>query len=150
MRFVIQRVSEAKVEVDGRVTGAIGLGFVVLIGVSATDDKGVADKMIRKLAGMRIFRDEEGKTNLDLNSVDGELLLISQFTLYADCKHGNRPSFTEAGPPELANEIYEYIIDELKKIFGEERVATGVFGGDMKLSLVNQGPFTVILDSADL
>lgn len=150
MRFVIQRVSEAKVEVDGRVTGAIGLGFVVLIGVSATDDKGVADKMIRKLAGMRIFRDEEGKTNMDLNSVDGELLLISQFTLYADCKHGNRPSFTEAGPPELANEIYEYIIDELKKIFGEERVATGVFGGDMKLSLVNQGPFTVILDSADL
>jgi len=148
MRFVIQRVTNASVTVDGEVCGKINKGFTVLIGMCEGDDKTTADKMIRKMLGLRIFEDENGKTNLSLNDVDGELLLISQFTLYADCKHGNRPSFTEALKPDAANEIYEYIIDECVK--AGKHVEKGIFKADMKVSLLNDGPFTVILDSEKL
>ena len=148
MKFVIQRVSEASCTVDGMITGQIKKGFCVLIGVSNDDTKEIADKMIKKLIGMRIFEDENGKTNLALNDVDGSLLLISQFTLYADCKKGNRPSFINAGNPELANHLYEYIIEECKKHI--PIVEKGIFGADMKISLINDGPFTIVLDSKDL
>ncbi len=148
MRFVIQRVTEASVTVEKEVIGQIEKGFLVLIGVSDEDTKEIADKMIKKLIGMRIFEDENGKTNLSLDQVGGELLLISQFTLYADCKKGNRPSFTKAGAPEMANELYEYIINECKK--SVKKVECGSFGADMKVSLLNDGPFTIVLDSADL
>ena len=148
MRFVIQRVTESSVSVDGKVIGQIDKGFMVLIGVSNSDTKEIADKMIKKLIGLRIFEDENGKTNLDLASVYGSLLLISQFTLYADCKHGNRPGFTNAGAPDMANELYEYIISECKK--SVPNVQTGSFGADMKVSLLNDGPFTIILDSDEI
>ena len=154
MKFVIQRVSSADVKIDGEVAGKIDKGFLVLIGVSAEDLEGdakaIADKMVKKLVNLRIFDDEEGKTNLDLNAVGGKVLLISQFTLYADCKKGNRPSFINAGAPGPAEEIYEYIIDRCKDELGSDRVERGVFGADMKVSLVNDGPFTVILDSAEI
>lgn len=145
MKFVIQRVTEASVRVDGAVVGSIDRGFVVLIGVSNEDNKEIADKMVKKLIGLRIFDDADGKTNLALKDVDGQLLLISQFTLYADCKKGNRPSFINAGNPVLANELYEYIIAECKKEIPV--VETGEFGADMKVSLCNDGPFTIVLDS---
>ena len=152
MRFVIQRVSEASVTVDAQVVGQIGKGFLVLIGVSRTDiendAKAIADKMVKKLIGLRIFEDENGKTNLDLRSVSGSLLLISQFTLYADCQKGNRPSFINAGLPEKANEIYEYIIELCRQEV--PMVETGIFGADMKVQLLNDGPFTIILDSEEL
>lgn len=135
-------------EVEGEVIGKIGQGFLVLIGVSEEDTEAIADKMIKKLIGMRIFEDAEGKTNLSLESVDGELLLVSQFTLYADCKKGNRPSFIKAGKPDLANSLYEYIIAECKKQVPV--VETGSFGADMKVELLNDGPFTILLDSAEL
>lgn len=148
MRFVIQRVTKASVSIDGEIRGAIGKGFLVLMGVGQEDDEAVADKMIKKLVNMRIFEDEQGKTNLGLKEVDGELLLISQFTLYANCRKGNRPSFTKAGEPEKANRLYEYIIEECRtRIPVVER---GEFGADMKVELCNDGPFTVILDSDDL
>lgn len=148
MKFVIQRVTEASCEVDGTITGAIQQGFCVLIGISETDTREIADKMIKKMIQMRIFADDQGKTNRSLSDVDGSLLLISQFTLYANCKKGNRPSFTEAGNPELANALYEYIIEECKKQISN--VQTGIFGADMKISLVNDGPFTIVLDSDSL
>lgn len=148
MRFVIQRVKHASVEVEGEIIGKIGQGFLVLIGVSEEDTEAIADKMIKKLIGMRIFEDAEGKTNLSLESVAGELLLVSQFTLYADCKKGNRPSFIKAGKPDLANSLYEYIIAECKKQVPV--VETGSFGADMKVELLNDGPFTILLDSAEL
>lgn len=148
MRFVIQRVTDASVTIDEKVVGKINKGFMVLIGVSKEDTKEIADKMIKKLVGMRIFDDENGKTNLGLADVGGELLLISQFTLYADCKKGNRPSFINAGAPDMANEMYEYIIDECKKSVSV--VERGVFGADMKVHLLNDGPFTVILDSDEI
>lgn len=148
MRFVIQRVIESQVEVEGKVIGKIGKGFMVLIGVSDTDTKEIADKMVKKLIGMRIFEDEEGKTNLSLEAVGGELLLISQFTLYANCKRGNRPSFIEAGNPDMANEMYEYIIAKCQESLPV--VERGEFGVDMKVSLVNDGPFTILLDSDTL
>lgn len=148
MKFVIQRVTEAKCEVEGSITGQINLGFCVLIGVAENDTEAIADKMIRKLLGMRIFADADGKTNLALKDVNGSLLLISQFTLYANCRKGNRPSFTNAGNPELANHLYEYIIEECRKQI--LNVQTGIFGADMKISLTNDGPFTIILDSDDL
>ena len=148
MRFVIQRVKEASVTVDGNVIGAIGRGFMVLIGVCQEDTRETADKMIRKMINMRIFQDENDKTNLALSDVDGELLLVSQFTLYADCHKGNRPSFIKAGSPDLANEIYEYIISECRKQV--PKVEKGEFGADMKVSLINDGPFTIVLDSKDL
>lgn len=147
MRFVVQRVTHASVTVSGSVVGSIGRGFMVLIGISDTDTCGTADKMIKKLLGLRIFDDENGKTNLSLSDVNGELLLISQFTLYADCRHGNRPSFIKAGRPELANELYEYIISECSKQFRTEK---GIFGAEMKVELLNDGPFTILLDSEQL
>lgn len=145
MRFLIQRVSSASVEIDGKTVGSINHGFCVFVGISNTDTKDIADKMIRKLINLRIFGDEEGKTNLNLASVSGELLIISQFTLYANCLHGNRPSFLDAGKPEPSNELYEYIIGKCKE--SVERVEHGEFGADMKVSLVNDGPFTIWLDS---
>ncbi|MCM1090650.1 MAG: D-aminoacyl-tRNA deacylase [Butyrivibrio sp.] len=148
MRFVIQRVSNASVAVDSQVIGQISKGFLVLIGVSQSDDRGIADKMIKKLIGLRIFEDENGKTNLDLKSVSGSLLLISQFTLYADCQKGNRPSFIKAGAPDMAKELYEYIVEQCKLQIPV--VETGEFGADMKVSLLNDGPFTIILDSDEL
>lgn len=148
MRFVIQRVTNSSVKVDGDVIGQIGKGFMVLIGVADTDTKEIADKMIKKMIGLRIFEDENGKTNLSLEAVEGELLLISQFTLYANCKKGNRPSFIEAGKPDMAEEMYEYIIDRCKEQVPV--VERGKFGADMKVSLVNDGPFTIVLDSERL
>lgn len=148
MKFVIQRVKYASVTVREQVIGKINKGFLVFIGVSETDDETIADKMIKKLIGLRIFEDENGKTNLDLKSVGGELLLVSQFTLYANCKKGNRPSFIEAANPEKANNIYEYIISECKK--QADTVEKGEFGADMKVELLNDGPFTIVLDSAEL
>ncbi|MBQ8727567.1 MAG: D-tyrosyl-tRNA(Tyr) deacylase [Oscillospiraceae bacterium] len=148
MKFVIQRVTSASVEVEEKIVGKIGKGFLVLIGIGKEDNEEIADKMIKKLIGMRIFEDENGKTNLSLNDVSGELLLISQFTLYADCKKGNRPSFINAGSPDEANRLYEYIISECKKEI--DVVEKGVFGADMKVSLLNDGPFTIILDSRDI
>ena len=148
MRFVIQRLSESTVKVDGEVIGQIGKGFMVLIGVSDSDTKETADKMVKKMLGLRIFEDEQGKTNLSLDTVGGGLLLISQFTLYANCKKGNRPSFIEAGGPEMAEEMYQYIIDRCSEQV--EVVEHGRFGTDMKVSLTNDGPFTIILDSDQL
>ena len=150
MRFVVQRVTEAKVEVEGKVTGEIGTGFFVLIGVEESDDTAVADKLISKLIGLRIFSDENDKTNLSIQDVGGSLLLVSQFTLYADCKKGNRPSFVKAGSPQHAEDLYNYIVEKCKKELGEARVGTGMFGEHMTCSLVNQGPFTIILDSAEI
>ena len=135
MRFVIQRVNHAKCTIDGNITGSIEKGLCVLIGIAETDTKEIADKMIKKLINMRIFADENDKTNLSINDVDGKLLLISQFTLYANCKKGNRPSFVEAGSPDMANELYEYCISECDKaVPGVQR---GVFGADMKIELEN-------------
>lgn len=148
MKFVIQRVTEASCTVDNQITGEIKNGFCVLIGVAETDTRDIADKMIKKMLQMRIFADDQGKTNLSLKDVSGSLLLISQFTLYANCKKGNRPSFIEAGNPELANSLYEYIIEECKKEI--PMVQTGIFGADMKISLINDGPFTIVLDSEQL
>lgn len=145
MRFVIQRVTKASVTVDGKVTGEIGKGFLVFIGVTGSDTKEIADKMVKKMQGLRIFEDENGKTNLSLADVGGEVLLVSQFTLYADCRHGNRPSFTDAAAPSFAGEMYEYIIEKTKEYIPS--VKTGIFGADMKVELLNDGPFTVILDS---
>ena len=148
MRFVIQRVTEASVTIHGEISGKIRKGYLVLIGVADTDTKELADKMIRKMIGLRIFEDEQGKTNLSLADVGGGLLLVSQFTLYANCKRGNRPSFIEAGKPDLANEMYEYIIEKCRE--SVEEVQTGEFGADMKVQLLNDGPFTILLDSDQL
>lgn len=148
MKFVVQRVNEAACRVDDTITGQIGKGFMVLIGVSNEDTTAIADKMVKKLLGLRIFEDSEGKTNLSLNDVGGQLLLISQFTLYADCKKGNRPSFINAGKPDMANEMYEYIISKCKEQIPV--VERGVFGAHMHISLVNDGPFTIVLDSRDI
>jgi len=148
MKFVIQRVSEASCRVDDQITGQIGRGFMVLIGVCDEDTKEIADKMVKKLLGLRIFEDAQGKTNLSLNDVNGELLLISQFTLYADCKKGNRPSFIRAGKPDMANEMYEYILSKCREAIPV--VEKGIFGAHMHISLINDGPFTIILDSAEI
>ncbi len=148
MRFIIQRVSNSKVTIDNEIRGQIGKGFMVLIGVGERDTKEIADKMIHKMINLRIFEDENGKTNLGLKDVGGSLLLISQFTLYADCKRGNRPSFVKAGAPDMAKELYEYIISKCKEEI--EIVEQGEFGADMKVELLNDGPFTVLLDSDEL
>lgn len=148
MKFVIQRVNNASVTIDEKIVGKINKGFLVLIGVSNDDTKEIADKMIKKLIGMRIFEDENGKTNLALADVDGELLLVSQFTLYANCKKGNRPSFINAGAPDMANKMYEYIIEKCREMV--KVVETGEFGADMKVKLENDGPFTIVLDSEQL
>ena len=148
MRFVIQRVTNSKVTINDEIRGQIGKGFMVLIGVGDEDTVETADKMIRKMINLRIFEDENGKTNLGLKDVGGSLLLISQFTLYADCKKGNRPSFVKAGAPDKAKALYEYIISKCKEEI--DIVEQGEFGADMKVELVNDGPFTVILDSEEL
>jgi D-tyrosyl-tRNA(Tyr) deacylase len=148
MKFVIQRVTHADVVVDGNEIGRIGKGFMVLIGVSKEDDKAIADKMVDKMIKLRIFEDENGKTNLSLDDVGGELLLISQFTLYANCKKGNRPSFIDAGAPDEANALYEYIIERCKERVNV--VERGEFGADMRVSLLNDGPFTIVLDSSEI
>ncbi len=144
MRFVVQRVSEAAVTINGRTAGQIGKGFLVLIGVCDSDTRETADLFVRKLLGLRIFEDAQGKTNLSLKDVGGELLLVSQFTLYANCRKGNRPSFTDAGNPAHAEALYEYIVEECRR--AGYSVQTGEFGAEMKVSLVNDGPFTILLD----
>ncbi|CCX89309.1 d-tyrosyl-tRNA(Tyr) deacylase [Clostridium sp. CAG:590] len=148
MRFVIQRVTRASVTIEERVAGQIRDGFLVLIGVEDSDTKEIADKMIRKMLGLRIFADEQGKTNLSLADVNGQLLLVSQFTLYADCRKGNRPSFVKAGQPDMAKAMYEYVVGECRKQISV--VETGEFGADMKVELLNDGPFTILLDSAEI
>ena len=146
MKLLIQRVNHAEVIVDHKTVGKIGKGFLVFIGVSQNDTREIADKYLKKMLGLRIFEDENGKTNLSLSDVNGELLLVSQFTLYANCRHGNRPGFTDAGAPDMANEIYEYMIEEASKKVSV--VQHGIFGADMKVSLENDGPFTIILDES--
>lgn len=147
MKLVIQRVNKANVEVDGKVIGEIGRGLVVFLGVGEGDTREMADKYVDKLIKLRIFADEDGKTNLSVGDVNGEILVISQFTLYADCRKGNRPSFINAGGPELADELYEYFKERVQEKFG--RVQSGSFGADMQISLVNDGPFTIIWDSRE-
>lgn len=145
MKFVIQRVNNAKVTIDGKVNGAIEKGFMVLIGIGEGDTREDADKYLKKLINMRIFEDENEKMNLSLKDVNGSLLLVSQFTLYASCKKGNRPSFTDAAKPDQAESLYDYIVAEAKKQV--PIVETGVFGADMKVSLENDGPVTIILEN---
>lgn len=144
MKLVIQRVKHASVTVDGNVTGKIGKGFLVLIGIANSDTKEIADQYLKKLLNLRIFEDENGKTNLSLKDVNGELLLVSQFTLYADCRKGNRPSFINAGAPDMAEALYEYMTEACKKEIPV--VETGIFGADMQVELLNDGPFTIVLD----
>ena len=144
MKLVVQRVLQAEVQVNGQSIGKINRGLLVFVGVGKEDTREIADKYLKKLLGLRIFEDENGKTNLSLKDVDGEVLLVSQFTLYANCKKGNRPSFIEAGDPAEAEALYEYMIAEAKKTVPV--VQHGSFGADMKVSLINDGPFTVILD----
>ena len=148
MKFVIQNVLNASVSVDQKIVGQINQGYVVFIGISNDDNEETANKMIQKMLNLRIFQDENGKTNLSLEQISGELLLISQFTLYADCKHGNRPSFIKAGKPEHAQKLYNYIIEQCK--MKVPNVQTGIFGADMKVSLTNDGPFTIVLDSDEI
>ncbi|MCI9545336.1 MAG: D-tyrosyl-tRNA(Tyr) deacylase [Lachnospiraceae bacterium] len=148
MKFVIQRVSHASVTVEEETIGEIQQGFLVLIGVGESDTQEIADKFIRKMLGLRIFQDDQGKTNLSLKDVDGQLLLISQFTLYADCKKGNRPSFIHAGDPRKAEELYQYIVDKCRDAVSV--VEKGSFGAHMKVQLENDGPFTIVLDDAIL
>lgn len=149
MRFVIQCVENAAVEIEGKTVGSIGKGFLVLAGISETDTRETADRMLEKMIKLRIFEDENGKTNLNLASVGGEILLVSQFTLYADCRKGNRPSFVKAGSPQHAEQLYEYLIAKCEQITGK-RPQTGEFGALMKVHLTNDGPFTIIMDSAEL
>ena len=148
MRAVVQRVSSASVAIDGETVGSIGRGYLVLLGVGHEDAREQADKLWGKLRGLRINDDAQGKTNLALADVDGSVLVVSQFTLYADCRRGRRPSFTAAGAPDHANELYEYFVSLVRA--DVKRVATGRFGADMKVSLVNDGPFTIVLDTDDL
>ena len=144
MKLVIQKVSSASVEVEEKCVGKIGKGFLVFLGVGQEDTRETADQYIRKMVNLRIFEDSEGKTNLSLADVKGEILLVSQFTLYANCRKGNRPSFVEAGDPQMAEELYEYMAEKLRELVPV--VHTGVFGAKMKVSLVNEGPFTILLD----
>lgn len=148
VRMIIQRVTSAKVEVDGTAVGNIGKGFLMFLGVGKDDNEQIAEKMVDKLYRLRIFDDENGKTNLSADNVNAEILVVSQFTLYASCKKGNRPSFTDAAEPKRANELYEYVIKLCEGKFA--KTEHGVFGADMKVSLVNDGPFTVVLDSEEL
>lgn len=148
MKLLIQRVNHSEVTVDSQIVGKIGKGFLVFVGVGHDDTREIADKYLKKLLGLRIFEDENGKTNRSLADVNGELLMVSQFTLYADCKHGNRPGFTNAGAPDMANELYEYMLSEAQKQVPV--VQHGIFGADMKVTLENDGPFTIILDESIL
>ena len=146
MKLLIQRVNHAQVCVDGEIVGKIGKGFLVFVGVGQNDTREIADKYLKKMLELRIFEDQNGKTNLSLKDVNGELLMVSQFTLYANCRHGNRPGFTDAGAPDIANELYEYMLNEATKQVPV--VEHGIFGADMKISLENDGPFTIILDES--
>ena len=143
MKLVIQRVTSASVEVDNKVVGKIGNGFLVLFGVEKMDTKEQADFLAEKLCNLRVFGDENDKMNLSIKDIEGELLIVSQFTLYADCRKGNRPSFVKAATPNIANELYEYFLDRCKKYV--KSVQKGIFGADMKVSLLNDGPVTIIL-----
>ncbi|SCX07830.1 D-tyrosyl-tRNA(Tyr) deacylase [Lachnospiraceae bacterium YSD2013] len=149
MRLLIQLVNHASVTVDDRVTGSIDKGYLVFVGVSDSDTVEIADKMLKKLVNLRIFKDENDKTNLSINDVGGSLLLVSQFTLYADARKGNRPSFTGAGAPDHANALYEHMISEARNTYSLN-TQTGEFGADMKVSLENDGPFTIMLDSDEI
>ena len=144
MKFVIQKVSQASVSVEGNCVGKIQKGFLVFVGIGKEDTKEIADQYIKKMVQLRIFQDENGKTNLSLTDVGGEVLIVSQFTLYANCRKGNRPSFFDAGEPQMAEELYKYII----KITNEtiSVVESGEFGAMMQVSLVNEGPFTIVFD----
>ncbi|HCH98562.1 MAG TPA: D-tyrosyl-tRNA(Tyr) deacylase [Lachnospiraceae bacterium] len=148
MKFVIQRVSQAEVVVEEQSVGKIDQGLMVLVSICNSNTKEIADKLINKLIHLRIFEDENGKSNLSVQDIHGNLLIISQFTLYADCRKGNRPSYTNAGNPDLANELYEYIIAQCQKEF--PNVQHGIFGAYMKVSLLNDGPFTIIFDSEQM
>lgn len=148
MKLVIQRVTEAGVTIDGEMTGHIDKGLLVLVGIGKDDTREIVEKLTKKMLSLRIFEDADGKTNLDISSVDGQLLIVSQFTLYANCKKGNRPSFVDAAAPDFANELYEYMIKLCRQQI--EEVQTGRFGADMKVSMINDGPFTIILDSRDI
>lgn len=148
MKFVIQRVSSANVSVENKIVGSIDSGFIVLIGITHTDNYETADALVKKLLALRVFTDEQDKMNLSLKDVNGSLLLVSQFTLYADCTHGNRPSFTNAAKPDYANNLYEYIIDKCKN--EGINVQTGIFGAKMNVTLINDGPVTIILDSNEI
>ena len=145
MKIVVQRVKNAKVEVDEKVVGKIGKGFLVLLGITHDDTKEIADYLVKKLCNLRVFEDENEKMNLGLKDVDGELLIISQFTLYADCSKGNRPSFISAAKPEKAEELYNYFCEKCNKEY-ELKVEKGIFGADMKVSLLNDGPVTIIIE----
>ena len=149
MKFVIQRVKKASVEINSETISQIGKGYLVLVGITDSDTKEIADKMLQKLIGLRIFEDENGKTNLSIKDVNGDMLIVSQFTLYADCKKGNRPSFIKAGNPVYANELYQYLLTKATELYGKT-VYSGEFGADMKISLINDGPFTIILDSSEI
>ena len=148
MRFVIQRVQNASVTVEDRTVGEIQQGFLILVGISNEDTEEIADKMLKKAMNLRIFSDEKGKTNCSLKDVNGELLMISQFTLYANCKKGNRPSFFEAGKPDHASRLYDYLLKQAEGCCA--KVEAGIFGADMKVSLLNDGPFTIVVDSEEL
>lgn len=148
MRFVIQRVKHASVEISGKTVGEIEEGLLVFVGICREDTRETADKMTKKLIGLRIFEDEQGKTNLDVKTVNGNMLIISQFTLYADCHKGNRPSFINAGAPDMAKDLYQYILSKCGETF--PHVQHGKFGADMKVSLINDGPFTIVLDSREI
>lgn len=148
MKFVLQRVKRASVTVEEQIVGKIEKGYLILVGVSGTDTKEIADKMIEKVSRLRLFKDENGKTNLNISDIGGEVLVVSQFTLYADCRKGNRPSFTDAGAPQQAEELYEYILERCRELFG--KVEKGIFGADMDVELINDGPFTVVLDSSEI
>ena len=145
MRVVVQRVKHASVTINGTVNGKINIGFLVLLGVQSTDSEQDVDYLVKKVTNLRIFSDENDKMNLSLKDVNGELLIVSQFTLYANCKEGNRPSFVEAAKPDIAIPLYEYFVSECKKIIPV--VETGIFGADMKVDLLNDGPVTIIMDS---
>lgn len=149
MKAVLQRVINSSVSIDGKVHGSVDKGFMILLGFVKDDTKEDADKLIKKIPYLRVFEDENGKMNLSCLDVGGEILVISQFTLCADCSHGRRPSFTNSAPPNEAESLYEYFADELKKA-GISKVETGVFGADMKVSLINDGPVTIVLDSKEL
>lgn len=150
MRALIQRVRHASVTVDGEVTGSCGKGLLVLLGVGHEDDEALAKKLWNKILGLRIFEDEAGKTNLSLADVGGEALVVSQFTLYANCRRGRRPSFTDAAAPAQANALYERFCELAEADLGAEHVGRGIFGAMMEVSLVNDGPFTIWLDTTEL
>ncbi len=147
MKLLVQRVSSAQVDVDSKTVGKINNGFLVLIGVTHTDTREIADYLVKKLCNLRVFKDENSKMNLSIKDVDGELLIVSQFTLYADCQHGNRPSFVNSAKPDMANELYEYFVEKCRKEV--KNVETGIFGADMKVSLLNDGPVTIMLEKED-